>query len=61
MPVSRGGEVKSVRGVTEKKIHPPCSPPTAFCALPCFGERDSRDQDGGLSNSTIEIYDLTEK
>ena len=58
MPVGSGGGVKSVG------LIPPAVPSTTpihghFVLFPV--SLVSRDQDGGPSNSTIDIYDLTEK
>jgi len=51
MPVGSGGGVNSVSSTTPTHGHFVLSP--VSLAL--------KDQDGGPSNSTIDIYDLTEK
>ena len=65
MPVARGDVVKSVEVRGRKLFSPavPSTPPTHgytyFVLSPV--SLTSRDQDGGPLDSTIKIYDLTEK
>ena len=68
MPMGRDGSgmVEGTAGEKNMPPHPHAISLTApthgnFVLSPVSLASRSRDQDGGLSNSTIDIYDLTEK